>query len=206
MKTTSLLFLLLFFLICCKNTPEKKANKQEVSPLTKGKQVISANTETNGKALDMLLTSCGDYSYFENYFRIPYNGCLYNPTYNPNNILGLADIVLIPKQQYELTFFANSGDSDEQNSINSVISKMSANELKDQFKIIVFLIDKQYLSYIENAEINYYPDLPYKVKIYEYETELKEWNLESSIEIHNEGGEYKWVKAQIEKKATHSSP
>lgn len=113
--------------------------------------------------------------------------------------------MLIPEQPFKSNFLAYDENYDRQDSIVSVINKMSVNELKEQFKILVFVVDKQYLSYTENAEINYYPDLPYKLKMYEYKIELKEWNLENSAEVNKESDKSKWVEAQLEKKVADTT-
>jgi len=155
----------------------------------------------DNNALDLLL-SCGDYSYFENestplksYFRIPYNGCLYNPSVSPDNELGWADVIIIPRNDYKKEFLSIKGDNIDL--IEATLKKMPISELKIKFEPIVFLIEKKYLHYSKNAEINYYPKLPYLKKMFVYEDEFKKWELVDFIEIHSESEDGKWVDEKI---------
>lgn len=196
----SIFYIVLVSLIftCCKNNAEKKANKQEVNPAKMDKQVFSSNANSTHKALDMLLISCGDYSYFENYFRIPYHGCLYNPANNPNNVLGMADIVLIPERNMLNYSLYDDEYYRQQDSIVQSVNNMSVNEIKEEFYVIVFLVRKNDLEYKNNSEIEYYPNLPYKVEMYEHKSDQNEWNLKDSTIIHIYSDETKWVESQLE--------
>ena len=152
---------------------------------------------TLSEAFDMLIVSCGEYAYFDRFLRIPYNGCLYNPSNNPNNKLGLADIILTPKKSYEFEFRTSIDNYVIQDSIVANVNRLLFNEIKTKFSITIFLIEKKYLQYIENAEINYYPNLPYTLKMFEYNDNSNKWCLSDSaiISIGSDGD--KWVKSKL---------
>lgn len=162
------------------------------------REFISKVDSTRQDYLDLLL-SCGKYSYFPNgdrllrsYFSVPYNGCVFNPKYHPNNKLGWANIIIIPKHEYEMDF-SDINENQKIDLIEGVVNNMSQKELKLKFDLIIFLIEKKYLHYVENAEINYYPKLPYVKKAFVYKKDLKKWTLVYSVKIEDESEESKWT-------------
>lgn len=173
----------------------------------KNQEISSVNNNVvdslESKYLDVLL-SCGEFAYFESdrlptksYYRIPYYGCPYYENDSFNN-LGWADIILIPKRNYEKDF-SNINDYAKIDSSTTTVSKMPPDELQKKFRPVIFLIEKKYLQYMKNAEINYYPKLPYIKKLFIYKSDLKGWILSDSIEIHNELDDGKWVNMKLEK-------
>ena len=201
MKSPILFFLLLESLTLYSWTINRLSNKIDKTVDTNldfsNKKFISKDDSIQLNSMDLLL-SCGKYSYFpkedrllRSYFSVPYNGCVFNPKYHPENKLGWAEVFIIPKSEYEREF---SNLQDHQiDSIEEVVNKMGHKELKLKFDLIIFLIEKKYLQYVENAEINYYPKLPYVKKAFVYRGDLKKWTLAYSVKIEDESEESKWT-------------
>lgn len=204
MKTLSLyLSLFVFTFYTCKNNGNQAYTINEIN--VKSSEEIFINDSINTTLLDSLLI-CDRYAYFEadifphqSYYRIPYNGCLYNPTNNYTNRLGWADVILIPKRSSEFDL-SNIDDYDKIDSLVAIINRMHPIELKKKFIPIIFLIEKKYLHYMENVEINYYPKLPYVKKMFEYSNRLEKWIMTDSINITNEIDDNKWVDMKIQER------
>jgi len=228
MKLTNLILSLLggVIIYCCSNNEaDAKTDTIEIQNLdTSNKKSVfrvdstKVNSEINNldeafisriystvsDPLDLLLF-CGEYNYFPNqnpsaksYFEVPYNGCVYNPKYHPNNKLGWAQIILIPKSESERRF-SNITKPDKIDSIEKVVNDMNVSQLKTNFIPLIFLIDTKYLVYKDNAEINFYPELPYVKKLIIYKNESKKWISIDSIKVRNEAADDDWINKVMHK-------
>lgn len=172
--------LLLILLLSCK---ENKAD----SSATNTKLIVNNNDSDSitysNQVLDSILF-CGDYSYMHGYFTIPYNGCIYNQ--ETINKIGNIEIYLVPKEKIN-----NNDIKNEEN----ILNKLSISELKNKYKIYVFIIDKKFLSYNKNMEMQYYSKFPYKQIIYTYSNK---WDKIQTLNVKNENDSlYEKIKEKL---------
>lgn len=165
-----ILILFIFILF----SPSKKATTPTALNATTHENKITNNSQITYEELDNLL-KCGDYSYVDNYFTIPDNGCIYEP--NGLNKLGNVEVYLIPKTKLESNFDIER----EENKINL----MNTVELKKRYNIFLFIIEKKYLKKYTDRDIPYYPVLPYEQIIYKYDGE---WKKYETLKITSESG------------------
>jgi hypothetical protein len=145
-------------------------------------------------SLDALL-KCDKFSYMDGYFTIPDHGCIYFP--QGNNSIGNAEIYLIPKIKLDKT---KINVTEEENKINS----LTIDELKSNYKIYIFLIDKEYLKYYEKADVVYYPEIPYKQYIFQFN---KNWEKIATLNITTQDdSQYnKWKKKLLQNISSESN-
>lgn len=148
----SLLFLFAFLSSCKENKIEE--NKED------------NNAQSKINFDDFL--KCSEYSPDENYFLTADYGCLYDP--KGNNQKGNIAIYLIPKDN-----FKDSIDD------NYNVNKLGIDEIKNNFKILLFLIESNYLNYNEKADPNYYQKDEYEEICYTFDDDKKEWLKLSSF-------------------------
>ena len=111
-----------------------------------------------GDKLDAFL-DCDNYAYMDEFYRIPDYGCPYNPKYNAKNTLGWADVVLLLKDK-DKDIYKKFSD-DEIYSKEDFVSGLTYESKKSDYIPIIFLIEKEYLKYRKNVEVNcaYSPSL-----------------------------------------------
>lgn len=173
----AVLFLLL--ISCKENTAENDIRKSEEG-------VNAQNLDTipySNQLLDSILL-CGDYSYMNGYFTIPYNGCIYKP--ETINKIGNIEIYLMPKKKINENDIEN-----EEKKINT----LSINDLKNNYKIYLFIIDKKFLEYNKNMEVAYYPMFPHKQMVYMYSNKWEKINTLNILDENN--AMYKKVKGDL---------
>jgi hypothetical protein len=124
----------------------------------------------NNYSFDNLL-KCGDFTYEDGYFVTADYGCIYNP--KEHNNLGNILIYYIAKN----AIFLNTRKSVKE------INKMSIEELKREFNIYVFLIEKNYLNYNKTGDPMYYQNENYVEKL--FTNNLNNWKLIDSIKIQS---------------------
>lgn len=171
---------IIIIILSCSNSKASNLNnanqKNAVEDLSIN--VIQYNFDT--------ILKCNSYAYFDGYMRIPDQGCIYNPEFNSINSWGWADIVLIPREKFNI----QSENYDAQDSLILSIDKMSSKVIKSKFNVLIFLINKKYLKFSPNQEINYYPVIPYYISL--YQNQKQNWVKIDSIQITNEFDEIKW--------------
>jgi hypothetical protein len=191
MKKQFLLNVLLSGLLCnCINNTTsnvKNSNSTKINP-------ISKNDTLDVVALDLLL-SCDNYAYFEEFYRIPYSGCVYDPAENAINKLGWADIILIPRQSFKSKYLGL--DDEKIDSVVQSVNEMTTEEIKKRFNVFVFVIDKKHLQAGENQEIKYYPKYPCPKKIFQYSFNVKKWIFSDSTLVQDESEDNEWVRQKI---------
>jgi hypothetical protein len=166
MKTTLKIILFILLMSCEENKAE--------SSVADSKEIVGNVNSDTLKYTDQLLDStllCGDYSYMHGYFAVPYNGCIYQP--NSINKIGNVQIYLIPKRKINENNIEN-----EENLLNT----LSIDELKNNYNIYVFSIDKKFLIHDETREVIYYAKSPYKQVVYNYSNgwkQIKILNIEN---------------------------
>ena len=138
---------------------------------------------------NMVKCKYNSFAYFDfshphtTYYRLPYNGCLYNPKIDSTNDLGWGDVVIIPKKKY-ISNFSDYSDYYKIDSILGVINNMDIKEIKNKFNILIFLIPKQYLEYMKDMEIEYWHKNTYLYKEYYFNNEISNyWNYTDSLFI-----------------------
>jgi len=169
---------------------------------------VKSNTDVNSlnmairdtlysRNLDLLL-SCDKYAYFEDKksFAIPYNGCVYNS--DSNNKIGWAYVYLIVNKKKNRLYrdFSSKYLQRKEDEVNS----MSIDRLKADFIPFVFLIEKKYLKFVKDAEIQYYPSLPYTRKLLEYRKQNNEWILLDTLNVLEEIQDDKWMDSKLTEK------
>ncbi|WP_160139946.1 hypothetical protein [Chryseobacterium sp. c4a] len=171
-------FLIVLFLFSCKDNAQ-----------TNNSQKTTSQKELN---FDKLL-KCSDYSYDEDYFLTADYGCIYDP--KGNNNFGNVIIYLVQKKKQPI--------SDEQISSQTTrVNSLSIAEYKKEFKIYLFLIDKQYLNYAK-ADPSYYEKSKYKEEAYTFDDKQNKWVLIDSINILNQNlNEQTWRKNIVSKSDT----
>lgn len=180
-KSQNIIFFLIgLFLLSCKDNAQ-----------TNNSQKTTSQKELN---FDKLL-KCSDYSYDEDYFLTADYGCIYDP--KGNNNFGNVIIYLVQKKKQPI--------SDEQISFQTTrVNNLSIAEYKKEFKIYLFLIDKQYLNYAK-ADPSYYEKSKYKEEAYTFDDKQNKWILIDSINILNENqnlNEQTWRKNIVSKSNT----
>lgn len=173
-----ILFIIALFLFSCKDNAQAN-NLQKI---------------TNKKELNFdTLLKCSEYSYDVGHFFTADYGCIYNP--QGNNTYGNAIIYLVQKKKHHI--------SDEQISKeNSRVNNLTIEEYKKEFKIYLFLIDKQYLNYNKSADPTYYQKSKYEEKAYTFDDKQNKWILIDSINVLNSNENQKeqiWIKNIISK-------
>lgn len=116
------------------------------------------------------LLHCNEYAWNEEYFFTPDYGCLYSP--KSDNEFGNIIFYLIPK---------SNNQNFEALNVNSLTEK----NIKNQFNIIVTLIEPQYLNYNPNADPIYYKKEDYWQKIFKYGEKDNKWILIDSLSGRN---------------------
>ena len=140
-------------------------------------QDYNIKNEINKKELNFdIVLKCSEYSYNDDYFVTADYGCIYKQ--NGNNY-GNIIVYLLPKNQLKI--------SDEQiENENIRVNKLSIDEYKKEFKIIVFLIDSKYLNYNKTGDPIYYQNSKYEEQAYLYDDMSNKWVLLDSNSIKNE--------------------
>lgn len=179
MKITLNIILFILLISCKENRAE--------SSVGKSKEVIIKNyldsINYSNQSLDSILL-CDKYSYMSGYFTIPYNGCNYIP--NTNNKIGDVEVYLIPNKKIDM----NDIDKEE-NKLNA----LSIEQIKSNYKIYLFIIDKSFISYHANREVTYYANLPYKQTVYTY---TNTWEKIETLNITEENDSiYKEIKTKL---------
>lgn len=168
MKSIFKILLFIVFVSCRENIAENSmVDTKEVS-ITK---VDSDTTTYSNQSLDSIIL-CNNYAYMYGYFSIPDYGCIYKP--ETINKIGNVEVYLVPKNKINITEYEKEEDK---------LNSLSINEIKSQYKIVVFVIDKKFLSYNKNADVIYYPNFPYTQCIYTYSTQ---WDKIETLHIINE--------------------
>ncbi|MFC7774930.1 hypothetical protein [Flavobacterium sp. GCM10027622] len=111
---------------------------------------------------------CSEYSPDDKYFLTADYGCLYDP--KGKNPKGNLAIYLIPKGNFKAKI-------DDQYPIN----KLSNDEIKGNFKILLFLIEPNHLNYNPKGDPNYYQKDTYEEICYTFDNDKKEWIKLSSF-------------------------
>lgn len=157
------LFTIIFFLFGCKGDAQKK-------DINRTNKTLQQNIN-----FDDVLKS-GDYTWNEDYFMTADYGVIYNQKTNP---FGNLIIYLVPKNKFKI--------KDEQiEEENKRVNKLSIDEYKKKFKIIIFLINKKDLNYAKSGDPIYYQKPAYEEKIYTYDEKSNQWIFIDSIKIRNE--------------------
>lgn len=158
------------------------------------KNAIHNNAENaldieTSKRLDLFF-SCDEFAYFVDCFRIPYNGCTFGGNDTATN-LGWADVVLFINKN-DRKYYENLS-AEEMDKELVKINKMSSDKLKTKFRPFIFLIEKKYLEFHKDLEIQYYPKFPCVKKMFEFDSHSKQWLLIDSFNVLKEGDDYVWV-------------
>lgn len=169
MKVIKYFVVFLLFINCRKEKTEN--NIKEIGTISN--EVVNIDVDYSNESLDALL-KCGEYSFMDGYFTVPYYGCIYQPT--SQNKLGNAEIYIIPKK----TIDKNSDVEKEENKIN----QMSINDLKNNNNLYILLIDKKYLKHDNKMDVPYYPILPYEQIVFKYED--GSWRKATVLNINKE--------------------
>lgn len=151
-----IIFCFLFLSFSC-----KKETNENTSNIDSG---ILEKLDT--ALLDKLL-KCGEFDIREGYYRIPDNGCVYNP--ENGNLIGNVDVILIPiTEEFKVVNINKQcdGDIDCLKNIYSRISSLSIENLKNNFNAIIFTIDKKYLKQTPQLDQPYNPSIPYQITSY----------------------------------------
>ena len=157
-----LLFLSVFFLNCKENAVKQVENQNLVA------------TKIN---FDDYL-KCSEYSPEENYFFTADYGCLYDP--KGSNPKGNIAIYLLPNESFK-------GTVDDKYEIG----KLNNDEIKNNFKILLFLIESNYLNYNSKGDPNYYQKEEYEEICYTFDNTKKEWVKLSSFHTQKNDTEEK---------------
>ncbi len=165
MKKTKSIICLAFFLtlfLSCKEYHNKLQKKDIINP----KEEISFDN----------LIKCNNYAPDKNgqYFLTPDYGCIYDG--GKKNQYGNLNFYLIPKKGIDTSTIKLDKEVDRINSI-------SVNQIKSEFKILAFLIEKKHLNYTKNGDPIYYQKENYTEKYFIYNANLKKWYLKDSITI-----------------------
>ncbi|MGY0035814.1 hypothetical protein [Pedobacter sp. NJ-S-72] len=107
---------------------------------------VTAGARVTAPNFDKIL-KCDNYSGDENYFLTADEGCLYNP--NGANTFGNLVIYLIPKKPLNINDDNNLSETKKVNNLNAA-------QLKEDFTIYVYAIDKKYLNYNKTGDPIYY--------------------------------------------------
>lgn len=151
------IILIILFLSCKRNNIHVAENTESISK------------ETNHVLTEYDFTSllhCSEYVWNEKFFITPDYGCLYSP--KSKNNFGNIVFYLIPKI--------------ENHKLETIdINKLSEKEIKNQFNIIVTLIEPKYLNYNPNADPIYYQKEAYWQKLFKYNENINKWDLLDSL-------------------------
>lgn len=169
MKLVKFLVIILFF-INCKENDCKVLSNGEVGGSQKK---ITSETLYSNEVFNKMI-KCGDYSYVDGYFTVPDYGCIYDPS--GSNNLGNIELYLLPKKKLNYNFNVEK----EENKVNA----MNIVELKKNYNIYLFLIDKKYLKKSDNRDVPYYPTLPYRQII--FNCNGSSWRKIKTITINDE--------------------
>lgn len=159
-----LFFSIAFFLFSCQNGSSYKEKEQ-----------VNFNTEATAPDFDRIL-KCKAYTYDENYFLTADAGCLYQP--EGGNTFGNVITYLIPKKPL------NINDDNNQNETKRV-NNLTVAQLKEDFDICVYIIDKKYLNYNKTGDPVYYQKDDFVEQLYTYDRKSQKWNLIDSVSITN---------------------
>jgi hypothetical protein len=170
MKTLKniLFFILISFLLGCKKGEEQKL------PSYNEKSI-----EEQKNNFDNILKE-GDYSWNDGYFITADYGIVYNP--KGNNPFGNIILYLIPKNKFDIK-------DEEIEEKNQMINSLSIENIKKEFNIYLFLIDKKYLQYLPNGDSSYEAKENYTENLYTYENQ--KWILLDSLNVKNQN-EQEW--------------
>ncbi|MCD0469055.1 hypothetical protein [Flavobacterium sp. JAS] len=139
------------------------------------KEEITIDQQQESIDFDKIL-KCTSYTYDEDYFFTPDNGCLYNP--KGENIFGNVSIYLISKEGLQI--------GDEEIDVQTEkINNLNIEDLKEDFDIFIYLIPKEFLNYNPNGDPIYYQKENYKEKLYTFDNKTKNWLLLDSLKIDN---------------------
>ncbi|MBB5635368.1 hypothetical protein HDE68_001256 [Pedobacter cryoconitis] len=176
-----LLFALVFFLFSCQNTSESKGKDHVVAEIT-------------SPDFDRIL-KCKNYTYEENYFLTADAGCLYNP--KGENTFGNLITYLIPKKALNIN---------EDNSVSETkkVNNLSIAQLKEDFNIYVYVIDKKYLNYNKTGDPVYYQKDDFAEDLYTYDSKSRKWSLIDSVSVTSTDHtkEQTWRDGFIQKQVT----
>jgi len=181
-----MLLSLVFFLFSCQNRSISKEKEQSITSA----QVTAPN-------FDKVL-KCKNYAYDENYFLTADAGCLYNP--KGENTFGNLVIYLIPKKPLNIN---DDNNLSETNKVNN----LSAAELKENFSIYVYVIDKKYLNYNKTGDPVYYQKDSFVEDLYSYDSKSQKWSLLDSVSINSSVDntkEQSWREGFITKQVSQS--
>jgi hypothetical protein len=153
-----------FFLFSCQNSSGSKEKEQ-----------VTASAQVTAPNFDKII-KCENYSYDENYFLTADEGCLYNP--KGENTFGNLVIYLIPKKPSNI-------NDDNNESETKRVNNLSAAQLKEDFSIYVYVIDKKYLNYNETGDPVYYQKDSFVEELYTYDSKSQKWSLLDSVNINS---------------------
>lgn len=180
MKNTFTIILFILLISC-------KENKAESSKVYSESTIRIVDSDTilySNLSLDSILL-CDKYTYMYGYFAIPDNGCVYQS--NASNKIGNVEVYLVPYKKIDIKSYKEE---------ERLLNKLSIDEIKANYKIYIFIIDKKYLGYNKNRDLSYYASVPYKQTIYSYENE--KWKeIESLNIVDNDNSAYKITKSKF---------
>lgn len=153
--------------------------------------IRSTNDIKNPINFDIFL-KCNDYSLGDFYYYTPDYGCIYNP--QSGNTSGNISIYLIPNSQEITNAYTEK-----------TINKLSIDEIKKQFDILLFLVPLKDLNHNEKADPNYYPKEKFTEYLYKYESKNKNWKLILDKQFNSSEEEQTWKNNILKSNANNIS-